>query len=177
MLGFFLIIGTILILGTYLKLRKADKLKNIVFCASGGGHYAELMQLKTVIDACEGIVITEKTGAVANTDGKIYYVPYSSRTEGFKYAFKFFRVCMVSLGHFVKFFPKTVISTGAHSTIPLCFLAWLFRRKIIYIETIAVITKPTLTGKLMYKIADVFYVQWEELLEVYPKAIYGGVLL
>ena len=35
---------------------------------------------------------------------------------------------------------------------------------------------PTLTGRLLRPFADRFYVQWEELLEVYPKAIYvGGV--
>jgi len=26
----------------------------------------------------------------------------------------------------------------------------------------------------MYKFADVFIVQWEEMLEFFPKAIYGG---
>jgi len=38
------------------------------------------------------------------------------------------------------------------------------------------VDKPTITGKVMYKIASEFYVQWEELLEVYPNATYGGVL-
>ena len=36
------------------------------------------------------------------------------------------------------------------------------------------IDKPTLTGKLVYPITDKFIVQWEEMLEVYPKAINFG---
>ena len=52
----------------------------------------------------------------------------------------------------------------------------LFGRKVIYIETIANIHTPSVSGKLMYKIANEFYIQWEELLEVYPNAIVGGCL-
>ena len=48
------------------------------------------------------------------------------------------------------------------------------RKKIIYIESFARVDNASLTGKLFYKIADVFIVQWEELLKIYPKAIYGG---
>ena len=32
----------------------------------------------------------------------------------------------------------------------------------------------SLTGKLMYRIADKFYVQWREMLNVFPKAIFKG---
>ena len=38
------------------------------------------------------------------------------------------------------------------------------------------VTSPTETGKLLYKFADQFYVQWESMLSIYPKAIYlGGI--
>lgn len=47
-------------------------------------------------------------------------------------------------------------------------------RKIIYIETFANSSSKTLTGKLIYPIANVFIVQWESMLKLYPKAIYGG---
>ena len=54
-------------------------------------------------------------------------------------------------------------------------LFWkLFRKKIIYIETFAVSHSKTLSGKLVYPIADVFLVQWSSMLNLYPKAIYKG---
>ena len=34
--------------------------------------------------------------------------------------------------------------------------------------------KKTVTGKLIYPIADLFIVQWKEMLKLYPNAIYGG---
>ena len=46
--------------------------------------------------------------------------------------------------------------------------------KLIYIEVFDRIDKPTLTGKLVYPIADKFIVQWEEAKKVYPKAINFG---
>lgn len=150
--------------------------KKVLFCSSAGGHYTELLQLETLIKKYNAVVVTEKTKISAEATFPTKYLPYSSRNEGFIYIFKFFYVCLLSLVYFIQLRPKVIISTGVHSTIPLCILGRLFRRKVIYIETVAVVNSPTITGKFMHKIASVFYVQWEELLEVYPNAIYGGVL-
>ena len=50
----------------------------------------------------------------------------------------------------------------------------IFQKKVIFIESFAKVNSSTLTGKFIYKFADQFYVQWEEMLEVYPNAIYKG---
>jgi len=148
----------------------------VLFCSSAGGHYTELLQLELLIKKYKGIVITERTKVSTVTNLPTKYLPYSSRVEGVKYLFKFFYVCLLSVIYFIWYRPKVIISTGVHSTLPLCLLGWLFRCRLIYIETIAVVSTPTITGKVMYKLASEFYVQWEELLEVYPTATYGGVL-
>ena len=44
----------------------------------------------------------------------------------------------------------------------------------IYIETFANIKTKSMSGKLVYPIADMFVVQWESMLKLYPKAVYGG---
>ena len=67
-----------------------------------------------------------------------------------------------------------MITTGVLATIPLALLMKLFKRKLIYIESFAKVTSKTLSGKLLYKYADQFYVQWEEMLKLYPNAIYKG---
>ena len=72
--------------------------------------------------------------------------------------------------------PDVVISTGVLAMIPICLFAKVFRRKLIFIESFAKISSPTETGKLMYRFADQFYVQWETMLQFYPDAIYlGGI--
>ena len=50
--------------------------------------------------------------------------------------------------------------------------------KLIYIEVFDRIDRPTLTGRLVYPIADKFIVEWEEMKDVYAKAInLGSVFL
>ena len=58
----------------------------------------------------------------------------------------------------------------------MCVYARILGRKVVYIETVANVHTPSMTGKIMYKLATDFYVQWEELLEVYPDAKFGGCL-
>jgi UDP-N-acetylglucosamine:LPS N-acetylglucosamine transferase len=73
--------------------------------------------------------------------------------------------------------PDIVISTGAGVVFFLCVWAKLFGCRIIFIESLARVTKPTLTGRLLYPFADLFLVQWEPLLKYFPKAVYRGRLL
>lgn len=81
---------------------------------------------------------------------------------------------MRSIYIFVREQPDVVVCTGVLSMIPMCLLAKLFGRKLIYIESFAKITSATETGKLLYRWADQFYVQWESMLDIYPKALYRG---
>jgi UDP-N-acetylglucosamine:LPS N-acetylglucosamine transferase len=81
-----------------------------------------------------------------------------------------------SLKIYLKEKPDVVICTGVLAMIPICLIAKIAKKKLIYIESFAKVTSGTETGKLLYKYADQFYVQWEQMLEVYPKAIYlGGI--
>ena len=67
-----------------------------------------------------------------------------------------------------------MITTGVLAIVPLALLMKLFGGKLIYIESFAKVTSKTLSGKLLYRFADQFYVQWEEMLKLYPKAIFKG---
>ena len=52
----------------------------------------------------------------------------------------------------------------------MCYLGKIFGSKIIYIETFANRNKKTATGRLIYPIADLFIVQWEEMLKNISKS-------
>jgi len=77
---------------------------------------------------------------------------------------------------YFKVHPDYIITTGAHTAGMMCIFGKLFGSKVIYIETFANINTKTATGKWVYKLHayDYFIVQWESMLEHYPKAIYGG---
>jgi len=149
---------------------------NVLFCSSAGGHYSELLQLEPLIKKYNGVIVTEKNKISLKSSLPTEYLIYSSKNEGWTYLFKYLYVWLISLIYFIKYRPKVIISTGVHSTIPMCIYGRLFGCKVIYIETVANLYTPSVTGKIMYRIATDFYVQWEELLEIYPKAKFGGVL-
>jgi UDP-N-acetylglucosamine:LPS N-acetylglucosamine transferase len=72
--------------------------------------------------------------------------------------------------------PDLIISSGAAVAVPFFYIGKILGAKTIYIEVFDRIDKPTLTGRMVYPITDLFIVQWEEMKKVYPKAInLGGI--
>lgn len=150
--------------------------KKICFAASSGGHYEQLLMLKPLMQKYESFVITEKTlYSTTIKNEKMYYLKQVNRKEK-KFISRMIVNSVISLGIFIKERPDVVICTGVLSMIPMCLLAKVFGKKLIYIESFAKVTSATETGKLMYKFADQFYVQWKPMLEIFPKALYlGGI--
>lgn len=149
--------------------------KKICLISSSGGHYEQLLMLKKLEEFYNVFIVTEKTRYNKNDKKINYYVLQVNRKEFF-FIFKMMFIFFKSLYIFFQQKPDVVISTGALSTIPMLFIAKFFKKKVIFIESFAKISSPTLTGKLIYnkKIADQFYVQWEPMLDFYPNAIYKG---
>ena len=121
-------------------------------------------------------VVTEKTFYKTTVQNKkMYYMYQVNRKQKLFFLWMIINAFM-SLGILIKERPNIVITTGVLATIPLCLLVKLTGGKLIYIESFAKVTTPTETGRLMYKFADRFYVQWESMKEIYPEAIYlGGI--
>ena len=152
--------------------------KKVLFISSTGGHFTELMSLSPLFEKYDYTIITEKDKTSENLKEKfgkkLYFLPYGTRSKLFTYIFKYLYLCIKTVYLYFKIRPKVIVTTGTHTAGPMCILGKIFGSKIIYIETFANIDKKTATGKIIYKIADLFIVQWEEMLKLYPKAVYGG---
>ena len=153
-------------------------MKKVLFISSTGGHLSELMQLKSMFDKYDFHIITEKTKSNMYLKDKypkrVNYLVYGTRSNMLTYPFKLLYNCFKSLFFYLKVRPKVIITTGAHSVGPMCCIGKIFGSKIVYIETFANSETKSVTGKLVYKFADLFIVQWEDMLKLYPKATYGG---
>ena len=153
-------------------------MKKVLFISSTGGHLSELLQLKPLFAEYDSYLITEKTKSTIELKkefgSKISYLVYGSKAHLFPYLFKFAWNILKSFGLFLKIRPAVVVTTGTHTAVPMCYIAKLFRKKVIFIETFANSETATQSGQMVYPIADVFIVQWESMLESYPKAVYGG---
>jgi len=72
--------------------------------------------------------------------------------------------------------PDVVISTGAGIVVFFCVFAKLLGTKLIFIESMARVERPSLTARFLYPFSDLFIVQWPGLLKYFPKAKYMGRL-
>lgn len=149
-------------------------MKKICFIASSGGHFEQLMMLIKLMKKYESFIITEKTDYISNKENiKTYYLKQVNRHEK-NWILKMLINSTQSLKIFLREKPDVVISTGALASIPISIFAKIFGKKLIFIESFAKVTSPTMTGRVLYKFADQFYVQWESMKKYYPKAICKG---
>lgn len=136
---------------------------------SHGGHLTEILQL---MDAFEG--------------HDVFFVTYDGPgTRELKNAYLFDNFgekplkLLSSLPRILRILikerPDVIVSTGAEIAIPVFYIAKLFKIKTIFIESWCRVIEPSITGKVVYPIADVFLVQWRQLLKRYGnKAEYKG---
>ncbi|OWZ13859.1 UDP-N-acetylglucosamine transferase subunit ALG14 [Phytophthora megakarya] len=79
--------------------------------------------------------------------------------------------------------PQLVLCNGPGTCIPICAAVLLFRvlgiqtdSKIVFCESFARVQHLSLTGKLLYYVADEFVVQWPQLQTKYPRTKHLGVI-
>ena len=153
---------------------KKKRTLKICFAASSGGHFDQLMMLRPLMEQHDSFIVTEKTAYETNVEGiKTYYMIQVNREE-INCLLKLLVNTFKSLRLYFAEKPDVIICTGVLAMIPLCLICKLFGKKLVFIESFAKVTSPTRSGKLLYRFADRFYVQWPQMLEVYPNAIYVG---
>ncbi|MBF0990314.1 MAG: polysaccharide biosynthesis protein [Clostridiales bacterium] len=152
--------------------------KKVLFISSTGGHLNELLQLKSLFSNYDYLLVTEKDKSTISLKDKynVKYLVYGTRKNLFSYFFKFIFNFIKSFIIFIKFKPDVIITTGAHTCVAMIFIAKLFKKKSIYIETMANRKTKTMTGKIVEKWVTYFVVQWEDMKNLYEDSVYGGLI-
>lgn len=151
----------------------------ICIACSAGGHMAETNRLLEVFSKYDLFYITFFMKEITdNLPARTYHVinPDIKNPElGLKaFIINLFQTFKILF----KERPDVIISSGATVAFTVCYIAkFLFGSKVLFIETGSRIIEPSLSGRLIYPIADMFIVQWKSMLKFYPKAIYGGRLM
>lgn len=74
--------------------------------------------------------------------------------------------------------PVVIISMGSEIALPFFYWGWLLRTKTIFIESWCRVDNLSQTGRLVYPVANEFWVQWPQLLEACgQKAQYKGAVI
>jgi len=66
--------------------------------------------------------------------------------------------------------PDLLLSSGAGPIVPASIIGrYLFGCRVIYVETMTRMRNPSLTGRIMYRLAHRFVYQWPGLKSPFPK--------
>jgi beta-1,4-N-acetylglucosaminyltransferase len=144
----------------------------ICLVSSCGGHLTEIRAMKAAYERHDYFyVLNDHLELPEEMEGKTYFIRHSERDWLF----------FVNLWEAYKLIrkerPALILSTGAGPAVPFALIGKLFRIPNIFVEISAQVTEPSLTGRIMYRLADRFFYQWKSLEPHFPKATYGGPLL
>lgn len=144
----------------------------VCLVGSSGGHLTHLYMLKPFWNNKDRFWVTfDKEDARSLLKNEKMYSCYYPTNRSLKALIK---NTIIAIKVLAKEKPDLIISSGAAVAVPFFYLGKLFGAKLIYIEVFDRIDKPTMTGKIVYPIADKFVVQWEEQKQVYKKAVNLG---
>lgn len=146
----------------------------VCLVGSSGGHLTHLYMLKTFWENKERFwVVFDREDSRSLLKGERVYPAYYPSNRSLKAliinSFRAIRILKREK-------PDLIVSCGAAPAVPFFYIGKLMGAKLIYIEIYDRLNTGTISGKLCYKIADRFIVQWEEMTKVYPKAINLGSL-
>lgn len=158
----------------------------ICISVSRGGHLDQLLQ---IIESFEGhdiffLTVESEMTSNLNKNYNVHFVrKYFSEENDFlgKKPFNIISliiyqiyVIIPSLIILIKENPNLIVCNGGEASIAISYIGKIFGKKIMYLESLTRIKELSLTGKIIYPIANIFLVQWEDLLEKYKKAKYWG---
>jgi UDP-N-acetylglucosamine:LPS N-acetylglucosamine transferase len=148
--------------------------KKILAVASIGGHWIQLLRITAGLAADYDISYVSSNPKWADlVKGKFYAICEFSRWDAWKMFFCVPYVLMILL----KEKPSVVLSTGAAPGLLVLLLAkYVFRKKTIWVDSIANVTKMSACGRYAVKLGiDHVYSQWEHL--AVGKVKYAGNVL
>lgn len=154
---------------------KGPKEIKVCFAASSGGHLEQLLALEPLMERYSSFILTERTSYEAKLPVRSLFLRQVNRHEA-TFLTHMLANSVTSFRYWLAERPDVIVCTGVLATIPFCIVGRALGSRLVYIESFAKTDSPTLTGKLLSRLADRFYVQWESMLAVYPGARFvGGV--
>lgn len=144
--------------------------------SSKGGHLYELIQIRSVWKRLDNFWITfpgKDTESYLKKQKK-YYAAYPESRN----LINFIKNLFLAFKILKKERPTKLLSCGAGIAVPFFLVGkFIFNTKLIYIESYDFIAYPSLTGRILYNMVDLFLVQHKNQLKWYPKAKFWGSLL
>jgi beta-1,4-N-acetylglucosaminyltransferase len=147
----------------------------VMLVCSSGGHLAQLYRLRPWWQKHERVWVTfpgPQTESLLR--GERVELAFSPTTRNVPNALR-------NLGLAARLIradrPDLILSDGAGVAFPFFLLGRALGVRTVYLEVYDRISRPTITGRLCYPLAELFLLQWPEQSERYPRGQLVGCLL
>lgn len=152
---------------------KLEKKLDVLLFSSCGGHLVQLIEIAQELKQYNmHFIVNDRTDLHKIMIGKTTFIKHAERYSPWQ-----IKNIFESIYYILKFKPAIFISTGASPAVWFGLFGRIMGVKIIFVESLSKIVTPSLTGRLMYFIANKMYVQWPNLRTFLPKSIFVGNLL
>ena len=146
----------------------------LLLVASPGGHLFQLWALRDAWEGIERVWVTLDTADVRallpDEDVLFAHGPTNRNLTNLLRNLVFsFRVVR-------RVRPAVIVTTGAGVAVPFAWVGRLFGARVVYVETLARVEKPSLSYRLAAPVVTRIYVQWPELLRAIPRARFSGTV-
>ena len=140
---------------------------------SSGGHLTHMRMLMPVLDqAADRFWVTfDKEDANTALAGERVYHCYFPTNRNIRNTV---RNTLLAIRVLRRERPDLILSSGAAVAVPFFLVGKLLGAKTVYVEVFDRVDAPTLTGRLVRRMADLFVVQWPEMESVYPGSVNLG---
>jgi UDP-N-acetylglucosamine:LPS N-acetylglucosamine transferase len=155
---------------------RAGRAEVLLVCSTGG-HLLQLLALRDSWNGFSSVWVTfDKSDARSLLAGERVVYAHGPTNRNFGLlavrnllrnlagAFRLLRVVR----------PKVVLTTGAGVAVPYAWIGRLLGARVVYVESLTRIERPSLSCRLIAPVASRIYAQWPELPEAVPKARYLG---
>lgn len=159
-------------------LRGVVKRLRVLVPSSAGGHLSEVFQLTQLLDATDHLFVTEDLPLARRLleDRPCRFVRPNGQNRNWIFWMNFFMNWFLAVPILLKFRPHAIVTTGSHTAIPFCYLGKLMGCKVIFILSFCRVDTKAASADVVYPIADLFFVQWQNMQSAYPKSKYVGAL-
>jgi len=155
--------------------RGVEERIDVLLVCSPGGHALQLNLLRAAWEGYATVLVTleaEDTRTLFHDDRVIYaHGPTNRNIPNLLRNLRLARRLLRELR------PKAIVTTGAGVAVPFAWMGRLSGAKVVYVESLTRVERPSLSYRLIAPVTNRVYAQWPELARNVRKARYVGSVM
>lgn len=136
----------------------ADRPRRVLLVANSGGHLLQLLEIGAAFAEFERVWVTLDSAdsrSLLENEHVVYAHGPTNRSIS-----NLLRNLLLAWHTMRGIDPDVIVSTGAALAVPFFVVGRLKRTRLIYVESFTRVRRLSLSGRMVYPLADVFFVQW-----------------